>query len=216
MGLVLAVARARLSGVRPALPGETGMTPSNWLSSACSSRSSSSPRLLGRYMAKVFGDGPAPGDRVFRPVERVDLPRLRRRSRPRAAWTVYALSLLAFSVVSVLGLFVLQRVQGVAAAEPHRRAVGAAGTRVQHRRQLRDEHELAELLGRVDDEPPHADGRAHGAELRLCRRRARGRDRADPRTGPAAQRHDRQLLGRPDARPSASSSRWRSWSRSCS
>jgi K+-transporting ATPase ATPase A chain len=67
--------------------------------------------LLGSYMAKVFGDGPAPGDRLFNPVERaiyrisgVDPEREQR-------WTIYALSLLAFSVVSVLGLFVLQRVQ---------------------------------------------------------------------------------------------------------
>jgi K+-transporting ATPase ATPase A chain len=67
--------------------------------------------LLGRYMAKVFGDGPAPGDRVFRPVERV-LYRVSGVDPEREQrWTVYALSLLAFSVVSVLGLFVLQRVQ---------------------------------------------------------------------------------------------------------
>jgi K+-transporting ATPase ATPase A chain len=67
--------------------------------------------LLGGYMAKVFGDGAAPGDRVFNPVERViyriggiDPDREQR-------WTVYALSLLAFSVVSVLFLFLFQRVQ---------------------------------------------------------------------------------------------------------
>ena len=57
---------------------------------------------------------------------------------------------------------------------------------VQHRGQLRDEHELAELLRRVDDEPPHADGRARGAELRLGRGRPRGRGRADPRARSAA------------------------------
>ena len=67
--------------------------------------------LLGGYMAKVFGGGKAPGDRVFGPVERfvyrtcgIDPDREQR-------WTVYAMSLLAFSVVSVLFLFVLQRVQ---------------------------------------------------------------------------------------------------------
>ena len=43
---------------------------------------------------------------------------------------------------------------------------------VQHRGQLRDEHELAELRRRDDDELPHADARAHRAELRLARRRA--------------------------------------------
>ena len=67
--------------------------------------------LLGGYMARVFGGGAAPGDRLFDPVERlifrfcgIDRDREQR-------WTVYAVSLLAFSVVSVLFLFVLQRVQ---------------------------------------------------------------------------------------------------------
>ena len=36
-------------------------------------------------MAKVYGGGEAPGDRVFLPVERVDLPRVRRRPEARAA-----------------------------------------------------------------------------------------------------------------------------------
>ena len=60
----------------------------------------------------------APGDRVFAPVERlvyrvcgIDPTREQR-------WTTYALSLLAFSAVSVLVLYLLQRLQGVAAAQP--------------------------------------------------------------------------------------------------
>jgi len=67
--------------------------------------------LLGSYMAKVFGDGPAPGDRVFHPVERVIYRAAGVDPEREQRWTVYALSLLAFSVVSVLGLFVLLRVQ---------------------------------------------------------------------------------------------------------
>jgi len=68
--------------------------------------------LLGTYLARVFGDGPAPGDRVFLRVERclyrlmgVDAGREQR-------WTTYARSLLAFSMVSVLGLYALARLQG--------------------------------------------------------------------------------------------------------
>jgi potassium-transporting ATPase potassium-binding subunit len=75
-------------------------------------------RLLGAYLARVYGDGPAPGDRVFAPVERL-LYRLGgidpRREQP---WTLYALSLLAFSAVSVVGLYLLQRVQGVLPLNP--------------------------------------------------------------------------------------------------
>jgi K+-transporting ATPase ATPase A chain len=68
--------------------------------------------LLGNYMAEVFGGRAAPGDRVFAPVERfihrltgVDPDREQR-------WPTYAGSVLAFSLVSVLALLTLQRVQG--------------------------------------------------------------------------------------------------------
>jgi K+-transporting ATPase ATPase A chain len=74
--------------------------------------------LLGAYVARVFGGGTAPGDRLFLPVERA-LYRLGgvdpRREQP---WTVYALSLLAFSAVSVVGLYLLQRVQGSLPLDP--------------------------------------------------------------------------------------------------
>ena len=174
-------------------------------------------RLLGPYLARVYGDGPAPGDRVFGPVERL-LYRLGgidpQREQP---WTLYALSLLAFSAVSVVGLYLLQRLQGELPLNPTDVGGGAGDARVQHRGQLRHEHELAELRRRVDDEPPDADGRADGAELRLGRRRDRGRGRADPRADPPAQRDDRELLGRPrphdDARAPAAVRRRRAAAR---
>jgi len=75
--------------------------------------------LLGTYLAKVFGGGAAPGDRVFGPIERllyrvsgVDPAREQR-------WTVYALSVLAFSVVSVLAVYVLQRTQAWLPVNPN-------------------------------------------------------------------------------------------------
>jgi potassium-transporting ATPase potassium-binding subunit len=68
--------------------------------------------LLGGYMAKVYGGGAAPGDRFFGPVERV-IYRLTGVDPSREQrWTIYARSLLAFSAVSVLALYLLQRVQG--------------------------------------------------------------------------------------------------------
>ncbi len=74
---------------------------------------------LGRYMARVYGDErPAPGDRVFLPIERrihrlcgVDPEREQR-------WTVYAYSLLAFSFVSFVALYALQRLQGLLPFNP--------------------------------------------------------------------------------------------------
>ena len=74
--------------------------------------------VLGGYMAKVYGGGAAPGDRVFGPLERliyrltgVDPSREQR-------WTTYARSLLAFSAVSVLVLYLFQRVQGSLPVNP--------------------------------------------------------------------------------------------------
>ena len=68
--------------------------------------------LLGRYLAQVFGGGLAPGDRVFGPVERL-LYRLTGVDPDREQrWPTYATSLLAFSAVSVLALYALQRFQG--------------------------------------------------------------------------------------------------------
>jgi len=88
-------------------------------------------RLLGPYLAAVYGDdddvdgatGPArrakaPGDRIFNPIERfiyrlcgIDADREQR-------WTSYALSLLAFSLVSVLALYALLRFQHVLPLNP--------------------------------------------------------------------------------------------------
>jgi K+-transporting ATPase ATPase A chain len=67
--------------------------------------------LLGRYMAKVFGGGEAPGDRVFAPVERLIYRMLRVDEKREQRWTGYAMSLLAFSVVGVVFLYAIQRVQ---------------------------------------------------------------------------------------------------------
>jgi K+-transporting ATPase ATPase A chain len=68
--------------------------------------------LLGAYMAKVYGGGAAPGDRFFGPVERVIYRATGVDPSREQRWTIYARSLLAFSAVSVLGLYLLQRVQG--------------------------------------------------------------------------------------------------------
>ena len=71
--------------------------------------------LLGRYMADVYGarkDGSAPGDRFFGPVERFIYRCCRIDSKREQRWNVYAVSLLAFSIVSVLVLYALHRLQG--------------------------------------------------------------------------------------------------------
>jgi K+-transporting ATPase ATPase A chain len=70
---------------------------------------------LGRYMAAVYGaraDGSAPGDRVFAPVERVIYRVLRVNPEREQRWNVYTIALLAFSVVSFLAVYALERFQG--------------------------------------------------------------------------------------------------------
>ena len=66
---------------------------------------------LGRYMAKVYSGGRAPGDRVFAPIERLIYRILRIDPDREQRWNVYTLALLAFSAVSVLGLYFFERIQ---------------------------------------------------------------------------------------------------------
>jgi K+-transporting ATPase ATPase A chain len=67
---------------------------------------------LGRHMAHVYEGGASPLDRVFGPVERLVYRACRVDPEREQRWNVYALSLLAFSLVSVLFLYALQRFQG--------------------------------------------------------------------------------------------------------
>ncbi len=75
-------------------------------------------RALGPYLARVLTNGPAPGDRGFLPVERVIYKATGVDPAREQPWSLYALSLLAFSAVSALGLFALQRLQGVLPLNP--------------------------------------------------------------------------------------------------
>jgi len=67
--------------------------------------------LLGSYMAKVFQNKKAPGDRVFGPVERLVYKVTGVNPESEQRWTTYAISVLAFSFISVLFLYGLQRFQ---------------------------------------------------------------------------------------------------------
>ena len=70
---------------------------------------------LGRYMADVYGareDGKAPGDRFFNPIERFIYRVCGIDHKREQRWNVYALALVAFSLVSLLVLYAMQRLQG--------------------------------------------------------------------------------------------------------
>jgi K+-transporting ATPase ATPase A chain len=80
--------------------------------------------LLGAYMARVYGDGPAPGDRVFLPLERFAYRILGVDREGEQGWREYATGLLLFSLVGVLVLYAIYRLQGHLPFNPdHMRAV---------------------------------------------------------------------------------------------
>jgi K+-transporting ATPase ATPase A chain len=69
-------------------------------------------RVLGPYIAGVFGGERAFGDRVFLRIERPIYRLCGIDERKEQRWTTYAQSLLAFSALSVLVLYAIQRFQG--------------------------------------------------------------------------------------------------------
>ncbi|MEE8602467.1 potassium-transporting ATPase subunit KdpA [Euzebya tangerina] len=73
---------------------------------------------LGRYLARVYGDGPAPGDRLFGGFERGVYRLVGVNPAAEQRWTGYATSFLAFSVVSFLALYLLLRLQAVLPGNP--------------------------------------------------------------------------------------------------
>ena len=67
--------------------------------------------LLGRYMANVYEGGPSRLDRVFGPIERLIYRACRIDPEREQRWNIYTLSVLAFSVVGILLLYLIQRIQ---------------------------------------------------------------------------------------------------------
>jgi len=81
--------------------------------------------LLGRYLAATFrerkpGDGPAPGDRVFLPVERRVYRVLRVDPGSSMSWQAYAIAVLVFGLLSTVLLYLILRLQGVLPLNPAR------------------------------------------------------------------------------------------------
>ena len=90
----------------------------------------------------------------------------------------------------------IQRLQHVLPFNPQHLGAVEPTLGVQHRRQLHHQHQLAGLLGRIDDELPHADGGARLAQLHLGGGRHRRGARAGARLhAPAAARTAPKTLG---------------------
>jgi K+-transporting ATPase ATPase A chain len=68
--------------------------------------------LLGNYMAAVYGNGKAPGDRFFLPIERFWYRLCRIDPRSEQRWRTYVMSLLAYTLVSGILTYAVLRLQG--------------------------------------------------------------------------------------------------------
>jgi K+-transporting ATPase ATPase A chain len=73
---------------------------------------------LGAFIARVMAGERTVLHPVLGPVERLTYRMLRLNPDREQAWGAYARSVLAFSVVSVLGLYLLQRIQGLLPGNP--------------------------------------------------------------------------------------------------
>ena len=85
--------------------------------------------------------------------------------RSEIGWQRYALAALLINFIGFVAVYLLQRLQGVLPLNPQGFARREPGFVVQYGRELRDEHELAGLRRRGDDELSHADARPRRAEL---------------------------------------------------
>ena len=127
-------------------------------------------RPLGTYMARVYT-----GQRVFlTPVlggaERLTYRVLRVDPTNDQDWKAYARSLIVFSGLFWVALYLILRTQGIQPLQPGRLPLRALGRQLQHRLLLRHQHQLAVLRRRDDAQLLRPDGGVGGAELRLGRR----------------------------------------------
>ena len=116
-------------------------------------------------------------------------------------WTEYAVAMLLFSVVSMLLLYLMQRMQLHLPFNPQKLAASdARAPGVQHRRFVHHEYQLAGLFGREHDELLHPDGRSCLPQLHFRCDGHRAGDRLHSRHRPPADADHRQLLGGHGAR----------------
>ncbi len=74
--------------------------------------------VTGRYLAAVYGGGAAPGDRVFGRVDRVIYRLCGIDESSEQRWTGYLRSLLAFSLIGFVVLYLILRFQGTLPGNP--------------------------------------------------------------------------------------------------
>jgi K+-transporting ATPase A subunit len=119
----------------------------------------------GRYIAKVFSGERTPLTPLLRPIEKRFYSLLGIDENKEMSWKTYASALIAFNILSVIAVFLLQEAQGW-------RPMGYCS---KHCHLLRYQHKLAGLQRRADNELFDSDAGADCAELliRCCRNSSR-------------------------------------------
>ncbi len=141
---------------------------------------------LGLYLNRVLdANGRTWLDPVFRPLEKLTYRVLGVDSTKEHGWKQYAFAMLIFSLVSCLFTYAILRLQQYLPLNPQKFGALSPASRVQHRRQFHDQHQLAELRRRIHDVVSLADGRAGHPQLFLRRRRHCHRGGARARHRPA-------------------------------
>ena len=132
-------------------------------------------------MARVFAGEHTFLDPVLKPIERAIYRVCGVHPGTEQTWAEYAVAMLLFSVVGMIVLYAIERLQYILPLNPQGLDRRRARSRIQYRGQLHHQYQLAGLRRRIDHELLHADGRARLSQFRLGRRGNRGRDRGDSR-----------------------------------
>ena len=103
--------------------------------------------------ARLRGQG-ALAQKLLGPLERLLYRLSGVEPERRRRWQRYAVAADAVQLLGILVVYGLQRLQAVLAAATRTSSAPCSAGRVQHRGQLRDEHQLAGLRRRDDDELP--------------------------------------------------------------
>ena len=152
---------------------------------------------VGVFMARVFSRERTFLDPVLRPIERLLYRLTLVDEEHEMRWTEYAFSMLLFSGVSMLVLYLIQRIQQFLPLNPQKFAAVGSDLGIQHGCLVHHQHQLAELWRRSHHELSHPDGWAGVSQLRFCRGRYRAGDCIHSRHFAARKRNHRQFLGRP-------------------
>ena len=150
---------------------------------------------VGVFMARVFNRERTFLDPVLRPVERLLYRLTLVDEEHEMRWTEYAFAMLLFSGVSMLVLYLIERLQQMLPLESAEVRGGGSRSGFQHGGLVHHQHQLAELWRRSHHELSHADGRPGVSQLRLSGGRHRAGHCVHSRHRAARERDHRQFLG---------------------